>query len=254
MRSNSLCALGLCLSLILSTAASSELSKSVTLVTNDDYFPYAHESVPGGGWSKAIVEAVFDEMGIDTETHKLPWSRGLMWTGQGKYLGTYPYIYSAERAESFYYSVPINRVPVKLYVSRTSGITDPEHLHGKSLCLPHGYSKAGVYAYLTERWNMVMHRAQDGVGCFLQVEKGWSDAGLTNGYLSEPNNLARFDMDSSLAILPIELDSEALHFLISKDYPNASVWVARFNNALDKITETGKRARIDAHYQQWLSR
>lgn len=226
---------------------------NIKLVTGDDYFPFAHHAVPSGGWSKAIVEAAFTEMGLRTKTDMVPWNRGLMWVAEGKYLGTYPYIYSEQRHQQFIYSQPINKVPVRIYVSRKSGITNMSQLQGKRLCLPHGYSSAGIYTELTQTWNMVLNRVQDGMGCIRHVEKGWSDVGLTNGYLSNEVNRERFGIDATLVVWPEPLDPVPLYFIIARTYPDAEQWMSRFNAALDVLEKSGRRERIDSQYRRWLS-
>lgn len=226
----------------------------VKLVTGDNYFPYAHDSVPGGGWSVAIVAAIFAQMNQPVETEIVPWNRGLMWTEKGQYLGTYPYVYSNQRDEKFLYSAAINKVPARIYVARNSGITEIEHLQRKRLCIPHGYSTEGIYADLVRNWNMVMIRAQNGMACIRHVEKGWSDVGLTNGYMTNEVNRERFGIDSDLIILGHELEPIPLYFLISRSYPDAQTWISRFNNALKTLIETGKKEQIDERYRQWLSR
>ncbi|GGD73992.1 substrate-binding periplasmic protein [Lacimicrobium alkaliphilum] len=228
-------------------------SQPVKLVTGDNYFPYAYDGLPEGGWSVAVIAAVFAKMEQPIETEIVPWNRGLMWTEEGQYLGTYPYVYSNQRNEKFLYSEAINKVPARIYVARNSGITEIGHLQGKRLCIPHGYSAEGIYAELLLQWRMVMIRAQNGMACIRHVEKGWSDVGLTNGYMTSEVNRERFGIGSDLVILAHELDPIPLYFVISRSYPDAQTWINRFNTALKTLIDTGEKQQIDEKYRQWLS-
>ena len=69
----------------------------------------------------------------------MPWKRSYKWTAEGKYLGSFPYAYTPERAIEFLYSKQINHVPVRTYVAKSSGITSVKQLKGRKLCLPQSY-------------------------------------------------------------------------------------------------------------------
>ncbi|WP_438864251.1 substrate-binding periplasmic protein [Neptunicella sp.] len=220
------------------------------VATGKDYPPFISERFPQGGWSQAIVAKVFEHMGRDIAVDILPWDRALMWAGQNQYLGIYPYVYSDARAAQFLYSDPINYFPIRLYVTKASGITRLEQLNGARFCLPYGYNLGHSDDSLYSQLHWKVSHAADIQGCQLQVQKGWSDASLFNGYMQldsiENNNV-------ELVVLDQDLGTVALHFLIAKSYPDASQWMQKFNVALAAITASGERAKIDRHFKQILS-
>ncbi|MGY0594880.1 MAG: substrate-binding periplasmic protein, partial [Paraglaciecola chathamensis] len=96
----------------------------IRLATGQGYYPFVSASLPQGGWSQALVTQTFHQMGYEVDIHILPWSRGKMWTDEHRFLGTFPYVRSPKREQEYYFSVPINYIPVRFYVSRASNITD----------------------------------------------------------------------------------------------------------------------------------
>ena len=217
----------------------------VNLATGEGYFPYIDRKLMSGGWSQALVEQTFLLMGLDINVEVLPWSRGLKWTQDAKFLGTFPYVYSAERAEHFLFSVPINTVPIHMYVAANSAYKNIEQMQGKRLCIPHGYTIGQAEQLIVTQYAMSINRAKDAIGCIGQVRRGWSDAGLTNGYVA-PDKLS--DVDHGVAPIVIfeqQLSSEPLYFLIGKNYPDAQRWMDKFNQAFSQLQATGQKHKID---------
>lgn len=226
----------------------------VKLATGEDYFPYVDKESLHGGWSQALVEAVFQHMGYELDVSVVPWSRALLWTKQHKVLGSYPYVYTSERAALYLYSVPINFIPVRLYVAKRSGITSVQQLSNKRFCLPYGYTVNTSGSSLLGKLNVEIIRAKDAMGCIGQVAKGWSDVGVTNSHIDFSTHKHLGQNSQSLVILAEELESVPLHFLISKTYLQAERWMQRFNQAYETISENGKKAAIDAEFMHTSNR
>jgi polar amino acid transport system substrate-binding protein len=224
------------------------------IATGEGYFPFVDSTFMYGGWSKALVEATFSLMSVEISLEILPWDRGLKWTQEGKLLGVFPYIDTDEREEKFLYSRPINYVPIRLYVASNSEFHDIEQLSGKRLCIPHGYSIGDAEKIVIERFNMTVNRAKDGIGCVGQVQNGWSDAGLTNGYIQASKLSQKDTTDQPIHIFPQELSSEPLYFLISKSYPDAQEWMNKFNQAFIQLEASGQKQQIDTLFLDALAK
>ena len=82
---------------------------------------------------------------------------------------------------------------------------------------------------------MHINRDKDGMG--IQVQKGWSDAGLTKGYIhAEP--LPKNDTNAnSIVISPEQLALMPLYLVIGKDYPNAKQCLADIYLCFHSITK-----------------
>lgn len=222
----------------------------IRLATGQGYYPFVSASLPQGGWSQALVTQTFHRMGYEVDIHILPWSRGKMWTDEHRFLGTFPYVRSPKREQEYYFSVPINYIPVRFYVSRASNITDIQELSGKRLCLPYGYSDEFASGGIVDRLNLKINRVVDGAGCIGHVQRGWSDAGLTNSYVSLNELTNTRLIDDKLLVLPTEVEQVSVHFIISKSYPNGREWMDNFNQTFQQLSKDGTKAKIDHIFSQ----
>ena len=221
------------------------LQNEINVTTGEGYFPYVDNNFMLGGWSRALVQQTFLTMGHELSVEILPWARGLKWTLEGTFLGTFPYVYSAERAEQFLFSKAINQVPIRMYVATDSAFKKIEQIQGKRLCIPHGYTIGQAEQRIIEQYAMTVNRAKDAIGCVGQVQRGWSDAGLTNGYIAAHKISQSKNGEAPIIIFPQELSFEPLYFLVSKTYPNAQQWIDEFNQAFATLEKSGQKQNID---------
>lgn len=220
----------------------------VRLATGEGYSPFIDNKLPDGGWSTSLIKQTFNKLYLDTTIEILPWDRALKWTQEGKFLAAFPFVYSEQRAENFWFSAAINFVPVHMYVASNSTFTSPDQLKGKRLCFPFSYSLDSIEQGIVDKYQMKINRVKDGIGCVKHVQKGWSDAGLTNGYINA-NKLPKSEVnDISIVIFPEQLALIPLYLVISKDYPNAEKWIAEFEHAFSLLVKSGEKAAIDKRY------
>ena len=220
----------------------------VKIATGDGYSPFVDYKLPEGGWSTSLVKQTFNKMNLRASIDVLPWNRALKWTQEGKFLAAFPFVYSESRSEHFLFSTAINFVPVHMYVASDSKFTSPDQLKNKRLCFPISYSLDSLEQGIVDKYQMTINRAKDGLGCIKHVQKGWSDAGLTNGYIhaeklpkNEVNNI-------SVVIFPEQLAFIPLYLVISKDYSNAEQWIQEFNYAFTLLQKSGDKASTDQLY------
>jgi polar amino acid transport system substrate-binding protein len=101
---------------------------------------------------------------------------------------------------------------------------------------------------IVDKFQMKINRVKDGIGCVKHVQKGWSDAGLTNGYI-RANKLPKNEgVDISIVIFPEQLALIPLYLVIGKDYPNAKKWLAEFDYAYTLLQLSGEKAAEDQRY------
>ena len=77
------------------------------VITFMDFPPFIVDTEPDNGIISAIVKESFAAAGIEIETPLVPWRRAHRAVMRGKYLASYSWAYSDERAENFHLSVPI---------------------------------------------------------------------------------------------------------------------------------------------------
>ena len=234
-------------------AQSSALKGKVNIATGEGYSPFVDYKLPDGGWSTSLVKQTFSKMKLRTTIDVLPWNRALRWTQEGKFLAAFPFVYSETRAKDFLFSTAINFVPVHMYVASESSFTSPEQLKNKRLCFPFSYSLDSLEQGIVNKYQMTINRAKDGIGCVKHVQKGWSDAGLTNGYIHAEKLPKNTTNDIPIVIFPEELISIPLYLVISKDYLNAEQWIQEFNYAFSLLQKNGDKAATDKLYLELIN-
>ncbi len=228
-------------------------SPSIKIATGSHYSPYVDEKLPGGGWSTSIITRVLEGMSLKTDIMILPWDRALKWTIDGKVLGSFPFVYSKKRAEQLIFSMPINYVPVHMYVSKQSGFSSLDALSGKRLCFPLDYDLSSIESQIISKFSMTVNRVKDGIGCIKHVQKGWSDAGLINGYINTNKMSDSHWQAKHIHIFEQQLALVPLYFVVGKGTPNAQVWMDEFNFVLADLDASGELDQINLRFQKQLS-
>jgi polar amino acid transport system substrate-binding protein len=137
-------------------------------------------------------------------------------------------------------------------VNKASNITQVQQLKNKRLCLPYGYSDKFVKGGVVDSLNLTINRVVDGAACIGHVQRGWSDAGLTNTYVSVNEITNSRLIDRELRIINADVEKVPLHFVISVSYPDAQTWMDNFNQAFYRITQNGVKAEIDNTFIQLI--
>lgn len=226
---------------------------SVKLATGKGYAPFVDEDLSAGGWSVDIVRHTFKQLSLDIQLDVLPWDRALKWTKDRKVLAAFPFVYSKLRAEQFLFSEPINYVPIHMYVAKDSGFLSIEQLKGKRLCFPLDYTIGSVEQAIFDKFEMIINRAKDGFACVKHVNKGWSDAGITNGYIDAARiNIISDEKVDSIRIFNELLGNTPLYLVISKQHPQGQKWIDEFNHGLKLLESSGKKSIIDKQHLQNL--
>ena len=225
------------------------LDSDTLLTTGASYFPYVDKNAQDGGWSVSLVKAVFKHMNTPIYIDILPWQRGYKWALEGKYQGTFPYVYTDERAKSFIYSKQINSIPVRIYTSKEMTVNTLADVTGARLCLPYGHSLSREQSAFIKAYKLSVQRAVDAGGCIVQVSKGWGEVGFTNGYLQDDHNSALFEVLENVNIIDIPVATIPLYYIVSKELENAQAHIDKFNAALAFIEQSGERRQIDKQFE-----
>ncbi|MCJ8337563.1 MAG: transporter substrate-binding domain-containing protein [Pseudomonadales bacterium] len=215
---------------------------ALTLATGDDYPPYTDLELPRGGMATSLVLNAFEKSGYFVKEIKwLPWSRGYALAERGKYHATFPYGWTAERAESFFYSDPF--FPSISYAWSTLGqsntLMNEEDLYGKVFCNPRGYADFEKIRGLMDR-NLLRRETPNSMEqCFKLLR-----AKRIDFVAATPSDA----MNALLAagITPEEVQQSGFsiselphHLIVSKKLPRAQEIIDAFNNGLKILRGNG---------------
>lgn len=94
------------------------------LLTSGEWAPYTGEQLANQGIASAIVAAVFEHIGYETQVQFLPWGQAQSVAAGAErdadVRGSYPYLRTPSREADFYFSLPIITVPNSVYFNPTT--------------------------------------------------------------------------------------------------------------------------------------
>jgi polar amino acid transport system substrate-binding protein len=89
------------------------------ILTSGSWSPYSGVNLPQQGVAGAVVAAVLERMGFVAEIQFMPWPKAedtaRTSTHNGSVRATFPYVYTDDRAQQFYYSQPIIHIEQSIY-------------------------------------------------------------------------------------------------------------------------------------------
>ncbi len=219
------------------------------LVTGSNFPPYTDSGYPKGGLFVELVDAVMSNMTSangDYQIKWLPWRRGYLETSSGKYIATFPYVYTPERAEHLQYSEPLVVVEERIF----SQAKDPrdfnkiEQFNDLTGCKPLGYNVNAVQKFIDDG-HMELLWVDSLDTCFQLLAQGRVD-------LVDIDKYVGFAFIKKLQLKPMEfkmhqrvLLQQTMHVVVSRKHPKADLFLHTFNEALLKV----KKASI---YKQIL--
>jgi polar amino acid transport system substrate-binding protein len=220
--------------------------RQLSLATGEKYFPFIDVNLPNNGWSSSVIKAVFKELKVKTNIGVFPWSRVLLYTKIHKYDGAFPYISSKERRNDFYFSEPINYVPIKIVARDSVKVTTITDLTKYTFCLPYGYelptALLDVIGLQKTTTASTIHE------CLNKVIQGWGDIVLFNKYSQTLVQLPY----SKVKILDIKVPMEKLYFIVSKKHPQGKAIISLFNQGLQAIKNNGTLESINKEFESLL--
>lgn len=215
-------------------------AQGVTVLTGNDYPPFADETLPEGGLATDVVRRAFDRMGQPLEILYRPWERGMVETQAGKYLATFPWSYNEERAQSLAYSEPLYTFSQYYFTQRDSGfrgISDAD-LAGARFCLALSYNTSGLDR-LVEAGVITLVRPQTLSNCFQMIAAGRADVVRVNDRIAW-QTIAKLGLDPELFHQIEEpARTSVQHVLFSRAHPDSPRLLEAFNAALTEMKADG---------------
>lgn len=211
----------------------------VKLATGE-YAPYAGEHIPNKGISSMVVKAVFKEMKQDYSLEFMPWKRVMLGLENGSVVGSYPWNVNTERLKKNYFSMPINEYRMIVFSKRGTDYPTAKSLTGKTLCMPAGWDQSTTKDIVSKAKMQVVSPA-NAESCFNMLALGRVDVVFMNQLVGKSIVEKIFGKYSPLVSneRPYLNKVVELHFIVSKNYPNAKKIIEDFNRGLGKIKSNG---------------
>ena len=226
--------------LILCGVTTGASAQVIHLVTGNNYHPYTDESLPKRGMVTEIVELAFKEMKYDPQITFRPWKRGYEEAKRGIFAGAFPYIKSEERLKDFYFSDPIYRTPIRIFVGSDSSIKKIEDLKGKRICIPLGYAvNKGLKKIIKDNIHNEGTNPSDLAGCLRMIQLGRKDFFIIDEHNGWMTIMETFHTKEHFRTLDDVFEEETHHLIVSKTYLRGEQIIDQFNQGLKKLKEKG---------------
>lgn len=212
----------------------------IELVTGNNYFPYADQSLPQGGLAAAIVTRVFAEMGFEARYAFEGWDEGYAHARDGHYIATFPYVVTPARKRDFLFTQALFDVRPTLFwnVERRHRFMEIGDLAGKSLCVPDGWAVDTYLVPLVNTGQVTRVGAPSMRACFQKMYDGAVDLVSADrrvgGALAATVDKREWTKNRRFSD-----ESNSNHLMFTRKHPQAAQWVRTFDETLTGLRESG---------------
>ncbi|MDV7338127.1 ABC transporter substrate-binding protein [Terasakiella sp. A23] len=225
--------------LVLSSPAFAD--KKIALVTGEDYAPFTDPNLPKDGLATAVVNAAFKAVGYKTEIFWKPWKRGYIESKNAQFIGTFPYIPTAERRADFLYSEPIfTETYVALSnMSEKADFKLYEDMKGRTICRPIGYAIADKFEKFRKAGEISLFQPSDMQSCLRTITTLKKHVVVLNRQ-QFMDHLKKDGVDATqIKVHHLDEKGFSLHFIVSRRIEDAQNWIDQFNLGLQSIRTSG---------------
>jgi len=203
------------------------LDSALDLVTGNDFAPFTGADVPEGGLLTEIVRRAFDKVGLRYGVRFMPWRRGYDGVLAGRFLGTFPYARTPDRAMEMLFSDPLLEVRQLVHLSTHSGMVFrfPEDFRGRSVCAPLGYA-------------LPRESPADLAACVRMVASGRVDAFVIDEFTGR-SAVAKAMAGDEIRVASLPYARAGQHLILSRSLPEAAAILVAFNAGLRKLKDGG---------------
>lgn len=236
-----------CWLFVFSGGASAYMLPPISLVTGNQYAPFADRNLPGGGMITEIIVAAYSSVGREVRPVFLPWRRGFKGVEIGAFAGTYPHFHTAELSDSFYYSNSIYPIRQRIYVRKGNpiGIDSLEKVSGLRLCSPIGHVLDQRLEKLVFTATISIISPSSNEVCAKMLERGRVD------FMVLDENVYEYTLKGfKLQAVGEVLENLGLFLLFPKNQPDSLALLWEFNNGLQHIQDCGMFERIVKRHLQ----
>lgn len=244
----------LCISLLMGAAPA--LAEEVRL-TNGEWPPYLGQTLPHQGIASRIVAEAFALEGIEVHWDFYPWARSLMLAQRGQRTGSAVWLRSEERDKDFYVSDPVVDSSYYLFHRKDHPLDwhEVQDLKGLQIGGANGFDYGPTFQQAEAEGTLNVRRQSNEELGLRQLLAGRID-------VFPMDKTVAFDMlhqhfsaaeRAQLTFHPKPLRSDTLHLMLSRAVPGNAELIARFNEGLKQLRDSGKIAQYLMEGQEPLS-
>lgn len=223
-------------------------TKTICLVTGNEYAPFSGSDLPNGGMITEIVKTVFESMGYETKIDFWEWEYGKQAMQDGIFSATFPYLYNKQREEQgFVFSEPLYKMLIKAFVRKESNLDYKalDDFSNKTLCRPKGYYTHDIQKIMGK---ISLERPEKLSDCFEMLVAGKVDVVPVNEF-SGDNLIYDMGIENRVKKLGKAVSIESLHLMFYKYAGDTDVLLYEFNESVKNLHKAGQLKEIIKHHK-----
>ncbi|RKZ38318.1 MAG: hypothetical protein DRQ49_01275 [Gammaproteobacteria bacterium] len=228
--------------------------KRFTLVTVD-FPPYYGENLPEQGWVSEVVRTALESQGYEVEIKFMSWVKAVADTKQGYYdalLGAYR---TPERADLYYFSVPIAQARTGFFKRKEVDISFKEldELKGYKIGVVKGYATSKEFDLSDSLNKIEVQNLDDGLIKLKNREIDlMADSRAVGKYHLKLLEKKKPGIGQEIEFIMPVLAMNKLYVAVSKKTTNAYRKLIDFNQGLRKIYMNGSFRKIKAKHKKHI--
>lgn len=226
-------------------------------LTNGEWAPYLGAKLPHQGVASRIVEEAFALKGVQVRWEFYPWARSMHLAERGERTGTAVWLRSPEREQRFFISDPVVESSYYFFHRKDRPVDwkQVDDLKGLRLGGALGYDYGAAFQQAERDGRIQVKRLSGEEQGLRMVLAGRLDAfpmdkvvafALLNDHFSSADR-------AKMSFHPTPLRSDSLHLMLSREVPGNAALIARFNQGLAQLRDSGKIAQYLMEVQQPLT-
>lgn len=236
--------------LLVCTMLSAVVSAETITLTNGEWPPYLSENYTHNGVASHIVVEAFKLQGVDVKYIFVPWARALKFVQDGSHVGSVVWSYNEERAKDVYFSDPVFKLRTVFFhrKDRSFEWANLEDLKEYQIVATLGYYYGAEFKALEEAHKLKVLRVTTDEQALQVLLAERADLFAAQFEVGYEVLHGKFSSSKAAQITNSKpFDSTDYHLIISKKSPNANELLAKFNEGLAKLRQSGQLdAMLDA--------
>ena len=232
-------------------------AQDIVTISNGEWAPFLSEHLPYGGVATRIVTAAFAAVGTEVEYkwYGDSWERAKRDTEHRQVDFSAVWYYTEERAKTFLFTEPVLDVATAFFYHRDS----PFHWDeidtiapDKVIGVTRGYSYTVEFDAARRSGKLKVQVADRDILNFRKLLRQRIDAFIIGELVGHDLLVQNFSPSEieTLVVHPKKIVEAPMFLIMSENHPQAPTLLARFNEGIRLLKESGEYEAILRHYRQ----